>query len=446
MADFFIVGADAAGLSAAIQIKSKQPGSDIQVINKGSFISYGACGIPYVLSGDIPSASKLIHFTPQKFAEKRGITVETKKEAIDIFPEENQVSVKDLETQEIYQVDYGKLLIATGAAPKKLPFLDYSMEGIFDVHDIADLERILVFMETNDPQHIAIIGAGNVGLELTEAMHKRGKNVTLFEILEYPVMTFPPSVQKAVLRKIQEKGVRFFGSTPIQSVEKNGDKFLLHAGGKETTADMIFSVVGIQPATEFCRDKLDCLGNGALVIERTGQTSDKNIFAAGDCATAFHKILQRNVYFPLGTTANRMGRVAGLNMAGDNILFPGILGTQIFKFFELSLAKTGLSQEAATREGIEIEIFSAQRMDRAGYYPHAAKASVDIVCEKGTGKLLGAAAVCEGNAAQFIDPAAVAVFCGMSVKDLGWFDAAYTPPYAPVWNALVSAALKAAKT
>jgi NADPH-dependent 2,4-dienoyl-CoA reductase/sulfur reductase-like enzyme len=211
-------------------------------------------------------------------------------------------------------------------------------------------------------------------------------------------------------------------------------------------ADVVFSVIGIQPATGFCGNKLKKVENGALVTDRRGQTSDKDIYAAGDCTVAYHRILKRNVYFPLGTTANRMGRIAGLNMAGRNIRFPGIVGTQIFKFFELSLAKTGLNLKDIEKEGYEADAFSADRLDKAGYFPGALKASVEIVCERGSGRILGASTVCEGNAAQFIDPAAVAVFCGMSVKDLGWFDAAYTPPYAPVWNALISAALKAAMT
>ncbi len=446
MLDFFILGADAAGLSAALQIKRKLPQANIKVINKGSIISYGACGIPYVLSGEISSASDLIHFTPEKIGERRGISVEINKEAIDIFPDEHRVLVKDLKTQESYQETYNKLLIATGALPKRLSFLDQRTDGVFDVHDIIDLQNILAFMEKRKPKKVAIIGAGNVGLELAEAMHAQGKEVALFEILENPVMTFPPTVQNSVLKKIAEKGIQYFGKTSIESVEKAGEKFVLHTASQSFDTDMIFSVVGIEPATGFCRDKLEKFPNGALIIQRTGQTSHNDIYAAGDCATAFHKVVQKNVYFPLGTAANRMGRIAGLNMAGENMLFPGILGTQIFKFFELSLAKTGLSQEEALREGEKTEMFSARRLDKAGYYPGASKAFVEIVCSQESGRMLGASVVCEGNAAQFIDPAAVAIFCGMSVKDLGWFDSAYTPPFAPVWNALVSAALKAVRT
>jgi NADPH-dependent 2,4-dienoyl-CoA reductase/sulfur reductase-like enzyme len=138
-----------------------------------------------------------------------------------------------------------------------------------------------------------------------------------------------------------------------------------------------------------------------------------------------------------------MGRIAGLNMAGEGSLFPGIVGTQIMKFFELSLAKTGLSLEEAKKEELNAQAYSAARTDKANYYPGASLAEVEIICEEGSGKIIGAAAVCQGNAAQFIDPAAVAVFTGMTIGDMGWFDSSYAPPYAPVWNALISAALKA---
>jgi NADPH-dependent 2,4-dienoyl-CoA reductase/sulfur reductase-like enzyme len=445
MSDFLIIGADAAGLSASIQIKRKLPRASIKVINKGRIISYGACGIPYVLSGEIRSADNLIHFSPQKFREKMGIVVETKREAIDISPAEQVAVVKNLENGETYEEKYEKLLIATGAEVNRLPYLEGEDEGTFYLHNLEDLYRVLDFLKRKNPQKVAIIGAGNIGLELAEAMHTRGKSVLLFDILENPVATFPSSVQKAVIKKIGEKGIQFHGGTALKFVKRKGENFILQSDDREFESEAIFSVAGIKPATQFCGNKLQKLGNGALVTDRTGQTSDKNIYAAGDCAAVFHKILQRNVYFPLGTTANRMGRIAGLNMAGTPVTFPGIVGTQIFKFFELSLAKTGLNLQEALKEGLEAEVFSAQRRDKAGYYPGASKVRVDIFCQKDTGKILGAAVVCEGNAVQFIDPAAVAVFAGMRTKDLGWFDSAYTPPYAPVWNALVSAALKALK-
>ncbi len=190
---------------------------------------------------------------------------------------------------------------------------------------------------------------------------------------------------------------------------------------------------------------LQKLDNGAILIDKMGRTSEEDIYAAGDCASVYHRILRRDVFFPLGTTANKQGRVAGLNMAGDNLKFPGIVGTQIFKFFELSLAKTGLSLEEAKKEGIDAEAFSAIRRDKPGYYPGSVKAQVEVICEKDTGEIIGSCAVTEGNAVQFIDPAVVAITGKLTVEDLAWLDAAYTPPYAPVWNALVSAAFKGLK-
>ena len=182
------------------------------------------------------------------------------------------------------------------------------------------------------------------------------------------------------------------------------------------------------------------------MTDRTGKTSNEDIYAAGDCATVYHRILDKQVYFPLGGTANKMGRVAGLNMAGEKIYYPGIVGTQIFKFFELSLAKTGLSREEAEENGRIPREYSALRKDKAGYYPGAVLVKVKLMIDEHTEEVIGASTVCEGNAAQYIDAAAVAIFNRMMVQDLGFFDSAYAPPYAPVWNALVSAALKAAKT
>lgn len=443
MPDFLIIGADAAGLSAAVQIKQILPKASIKVINMGETISYGACGIPYVISGDIDSPEALIHFTPESFTSMRGIPVETGREAVAVDPVTHTVTIRDLKTGMDTDTPYKKLLIATGAAPKSLPFLDYSQPGIFNVHTIPDLRSILQYLKEFSPKRAAVIGAGNVGLETAEALTRRGIEVHIFEALESPAAMWPQLIQKAVLKKIKEKEILFHPATRISGVQSKNGSFEIRTGGDVFIADVIFSVVGTGPATDFCREHLESKKNGALIADRAGRTSEKDIFAAGDCSTVYHKLLDKQVYFPLGSTANKMGRIAGMNLAGRNIEFPGIVGTQILKFFNLSLAKTGLDAAEAEKEGLEPETFSAMRMDKSGYYPGAAPARVEVVCDKHNRRIIGAAAVCEGNAAQFIDTAAAAVFSGMTVTDLGWFDAAYAPPFAPVWNALISAALKA---
>jgi NADPH-dependent 2,4-dienoyl-CoA reductase/sulfur reductase-like enzyme len=446
MIDFLIVGGDAAGLSAAVQIRQKNPEADIKVFNKGPVISYSACGIPYVISGDIPAARKLVHFTPESFREVRGVPVFTEQEAVGLFPEEHAVDIKDLKTGETFREQYGKLLIATGARPIQLPFLDYSSEGVFNVHTIPDLERILVYLDDREPQTAAVIGAGNIGLELAEALHGRNIHVLMFEMFPEPVSQWPPLIRKAAAKKMKEKGIEFHGETPVRGLERKNGGYALKTDSGEFDADIIFSVVGTVPATAFCGDKLNMKRNGAIVTDRRGVTSmGGDIYAAGDCASVYHRLLDRNVYFPLGSTANKMGRIAGINMAGGDFQFPGIVGTQIVKFFELSLAKTGLSKEEAEKEGIKTRSTSAMRLDKAGYYPGAVPAKVQVVVEEETGGIMGAAVVCEGNAAQLIDAAAVAVQMGMDIRELGWFDAAYAPPFAPVWNALISAALKAGR-
>jgi len=445
MTDYLIIGADAAGLSAAVQIKRRQPQASIKVISKGRIISYGACGIPYVLSGDIPSEDDLIHFTPESFEKQRGIPVHVNREATAVFPHEHTVEIKNLETGETSHEAYEKLLIATGAHPRNLPAIDTAVEGIFNLHTIQDLQQVLNFLQKKSPRTAAVIGAGNIGLELVEALHKRGIKILLFDIAETPALVWPTSIREAVIGKLKEKEVLFSGNTTVNALEMKGEAFVLDTSSGEYKADILFSVAGTRPASEFCEDSLDTLGNGAIQIDRHGRTSAEDIYAAGDCASVYHRILDRNVYFPLGSTANKMGRISGLNMAGESVEFPGIVGTQIFKFFELSLAKTGLTLKEAEREGREVLTFSAGRPDKASYYPGAEKVWVEIVCEKDTQQIIGASAICSGNAAQFIDPAAVAIFFKLKASQLAWFDFAYAPPYAPVWNALLSASLKAAR-
>jgi len=442
MSDFLIIGADAAGLSAAVQIKREIPDASLKVINRGKIISYSACGIPYVISGEIESVEKLVHFTPETIRKKRGIPVEIGREAMDIFPEKKCVEVKNLTTEEIYKESYKKLLIGTGSTPHRIPFIDTDKEGVFNLANLEDLKSIFSFIENNKPRRAAVVGAGNIGLELAEALHARSIDVHVFEILPEPAMTWPSVIRKAVRKKMHEKRIEFSGQAAVKEVNKTGKGFNVITERLAYECDMVFSVAGTQPATGFCKDKIKKLENGALEVDRKGQTSREDIYAAGDCASVYHKILRRYVYFPLGTTANRMGRIAGLNMAGKNIFFPGIVGTQIFKFFELSLAKTGLSLENAEKEGIEAASSSAHRKDKAGYYPGAKVSEAEVVYDRSSGRVIGGSVVSEGNAAQLIDPLAVAVFAELNVRDLGWFDAAYTPPFAPVWNAWVAASLK----
>jgi len=347
MADYLIIGADAAGLSAAVQIKRKNPKSSIKVINKGTYISYGACGIPYVISGDIQSVESLVHFTPESFQKMRGIPVEIHKEAVDINPGAKKVTVKDLKTGAVSSETYGKLFIATGTEARRLPFIDYSLCGIFNIHNIEDLKAIMAYLEENRPKKTVIIGAGAIGLELTEALHQRGLHITLLEALKDPVANWPKIAKKAVKAKIKEKGIAFHCPVFVEAVEKRGKTLAVKTKNQEFEADVLFTVVGTKPATDFCGNKLKKMKNGAIVIDGFCRTSEKDIYSAGDCASVWHKALKENTYMPLGSTANKLGRVAGLNMTGENIEFPGIVGTQIFKFFDLSLAKTGLSLKEA---------------------------------------------------------------------------------------------------
>ena len=442
MNDYTIIGADAAGLSAAVQIGRIHSGSLIRIINKGSTISYGACGIPFVIGRDISDPANLIHFTPESLETTRGLKVDVKKEVVDIDPARREIQVKDLGNGEIKNEGFRKLLIATGAVPRRLPFLDYEQEGVFNVHTIPDLEKIETFIKNIKPQRAGVIGAGFIGLELCEALTKRGVEVVLLEALDAPIAPWPESAKSAIVKKLKERRLNFFPKTFVREVQTKEGVFHLQTDDKTFECDMIFSVVGTSPATVFCGRHFDTLKNGALQIDASCRTSIADIFAAGDCASVNHLVLDRPVYMPLGSTANKLGRIAGMNMAGNNILFPGIVGTQIFKFFDLSLAKTGLSREEAEQEGREAVTYSATRLDRAGYYPGAEKVKMELTFDKASQQLVGALVICRGNAAQHIDPAVVAVTGKMQISDLAWLDAAYSPPFAPVWNVLVSAAFK----
>lgn len=442
MPQYTIIGADAAGLSAAVQIKRTHPGASIRILNKGADISYGACGIPFVIGGNIEEIESLIHFTPDSFEKKRGMTVDVEKEVIELSPSSKELSIKDLRSGAVEKESFTNLLIATGAEPKRLPFLDYESEGVFCVHTIPDLRGIITYIERKRSQRAAVIGAGFIGLELCEALTRRGMQVTVLEALDSPIAAWPKTAKTAVMNEMTKRSVQFFLRTFVSDVQKTQQIFRLQTDERTLEADVIFSVVGTIPAVSFCGSQFDKLPNGALLVDTQGRTSVPDIYAAGDCVGVKHLLTGKPVYMPLGSTANKMGRIAGMNMAGKNVTFPGIVGTQIFKFFDLSLAKTGFSREEAEQEGWDAAAVSVTTPDRAGYYPGASPVRMEITFEKDSHRLLGALVVCRENAARFIDPAAVALTGRMTLEDLAWLDAAYTPPFAPVWNALMRAAFK----
>lgn len=455
--DYLVIGGDAAGLSAVTQIRSLTPSGDeapsVAVLEKGQIISYGACGLPYAISGAIDDFDKLVHFTPEAFSRKFQCSVFPGQEAVAVRPEEHQVLVRptDQPDSQPRAIGFGKLMIATGAVPTRLPAVPYQKKGekphpekgrIFELKSVPDGQYIQRQVRGLKMRDVTIAGAGYIGLEMAEALAEMPEveKITILDLAPRPVIRMPEKLGKQVEKVLKQNEIEFLPNTGLERVEIKEDGSGLVVNGRPT--DGLLVAVGIRPATDFLGDSGLRLEKGAVVVDPFGQTSHPDIFSGGDCAQVYHRLLERNTYFPLGSTANKQGRIAGMNMAGTRIPLPGILGTQVFKLFDQVFAVTGLSTEEAREKGYSPVVVGAGRNSRAGYYPGGAKAEAYLVVDENSHRILGGYLSGPPESSAMIDTIAALAQTGSSALEIAWFDAAYAPPVAPVWNALVSAAGK----
>lgn len=438
-----IIGADAAGLSAAVQIHSNQKEATIGVLDKGEIISYGACGLPYAIEGKIESFEKLVHYTPAKFSDKFGADVRTGVEVTNVDFDSRKVQAQNDGAPLTFS--YDRLLIATGAEPVRIPGIDYSSPRVFELKTVPDGRKIHDAIHSLNVRKVLIIGAGYIGLELADAFHNLGLEVTLMDMEERPVPRMAEDIGHAISKKCEENEIRLHLKTGLKELILEENSILARSEDLEIRADIVVVAVGIRPATGFLKDSGLTLDRGAVVVDRQGKTNISEVYSAGDCAVVYHNLLEKNTYRPLGSTANKQGRIAGINMSGGNLEFPGIIGAQTFKFFNLGLAQTGLSMEEAREAGYDPVMVGALRTSKAGYYPGAEKTTIHMIVDQNSGVILGGHYIGPVDSTVMIDTVGVMAQMRMKANDAAYFDSVYAPPVAPVWNALISAAGKFAR-
>jgi NADPH-dependent 2,4-dienoyl-CoA reductase/sulfur reductase-like enzyme len=437
-----VIGGVAAGMSAASRARRLNPKIEIMVFEKSGFISYGSCGLPYFVSDVIKAPENLVVYDAKFFKEKRDIDVYLHHEVLKIFPAKRSVLVKDLEKDKEFEVGYDKLVIATGARAVKPNIKGIDLNGIFTIRFLEDGIAIKNFIRENSPKKALIIGAGYIGMEMAEALVSLGIDVTIVEVMPNILGSMDDEINEVVEAELQKNGVKLLKSTSV--VEFVGDGFVRKAilnNGSSLDVDLVIVGAGIKPNSEIARDAGIEIGrSGAIAVNQRMETNIPGVFAAGDCAEAFHLVLGRPVYIPLGTTANKQGKVAGENAVGGNAIFKGIVGTAVFKVFELEVARTGISEKQAKEEGIDYVSTVIEHSSRAHYYPGGSKIRVKLIAEKRTGRLLGAEMVGRDGVAKRIDVFATALHARMSIGEIAGLDLSYAPPFAPVWDPILIAA------
>ena len=435
-----VIGGVAAGMSAAARAKRRNPDLQITVYEKSGYVSYGACGLPYFIKGDIPKAENLVVRTPEQFA-KQGIQALVHHEVIDVDPNAHTVTVKNLETGEVFQDRWDELLITTGAAAVKPPIPGLDLPGIFTLRTVEDGIAIKEWIAKKHPWQAVVVGGGYIGLEMAEALAANGMYVDVVEMLPQVLPNMDADMAELVQAELARQGVTLHLNSAVRAFKGNGRVEEVVAGDKILQADIVIFSVGARANIPLAEKAGVAIGEtGAIAVDDHQRTNVPHIWAAGDVAEAWHRVLNKPAYIPLGTTANKQGRVAGTNIAGGDEAFPGIVGTAVVKVFDLEVARTGLSEREAKDAGFDAASVSIKAPARAHYMPTHPPIHVKLVYEKGTKKLLGAQMVGEEGVAKRIDVIAAALYDGWTVQDLKSLDLSYAPPFAPVWDPILVAA------
>jgi NADPH-dependent 2,4-dienoyl-CoA reductase/sulfur reductase-like enzyme len=435
-----IIGGDAAGMSAAMQMVRNSSGHEITVLEKGGVYSYGQCGLPYVISGKIESTERLIARTPSTFKEKYGIDARVFHEVQKVDIENKVVSGINHSNGETFSLPYDRLLIATGVSSVIPEWEGLTLPGIFSLKTIPDAKAIMDYLE-KDINNVTVIGGGYIGLEMAESFAELGKKVTIIERNEQLAKIFDTdmaeliheeAVKHNIVLKMGESVEAFGGSDHVESVKTDKGEY-------ET--DLVLVAVGVKPNTSFLEGTgIKTIGNGAIQVNAYMQTSMEDIYAAGDCATQYHRVKEKDDHVPLGTHANKQGQIAGLNMVDVHKTFKGIVGTSIIKFFDLTLGRTGLSEKEAKIMNIPCGSVTITATDIAGYYPDDKKMKLKLVYHKETHKVLGGQIIGGNGVDKRIDVLATAIFHSMTTEELLDLDLAYAPPYNGVWDPIQQAA------
>ena len=448
MEKFVVIGAVAAGLKAAAKLRRGNPKAQITVVDKSDLISYGACGMPYYVSGDVDNINQLMTTTygalrdTAYFKNVKDIDVLNKTLATKIDRGNKTVTVKNLVTEEENILPYDKLVIATGASPLKPPLPGIDLENIHQLWHPNDAKEIRKGLEQGKFNSAVIIGAGLVGMEMAEALKVWELDVTVIEMKDRVFPAFlDEEIAESVAKYAREKGIniltsekvqRFIGDTVVSEVET--DK-------RTIPADLVILSVGVRPNVELARAAGLELGvTGAIAVNDHMQTNDPNIYAGGDCVESTNMITGKKVFAPMGSTANKHGRIIGENLCGGNASFRGVLNTVIVKVMDLSVGKVGLNEQNAKDNGYEYISVMVGGHDRPHYMPDAKLMTLKLIVDVKNRKVLGAQAFGEGEIAKRIDIVAATITLGGTIDDLFDMDLAYAPPFSgPIDNVAVAA-------
>ena len=440
-----VIGGVAAGPKTASKIIRNNPDAEVTIVEMGELLSYAGCGLPYYVSGEVKHQDELMS-TPVGtvrdsvfFQNVKNVKVLNHTTATKIDREKKVVCVTGPEGDKC--MPYDKVVIATGATPVKPPMPGINLKNIFTLHGIEDAEGIKDLLAEHKAKDAVIVGGGLIGVEMAEALTHTGCRVTIVELLPQILTMLDPEMAVLVEKHFEAKGVKIMNSTKVLNFEGQ-EKVEKVVTDKETiNADLVILAIGVRPNTQLAVDAgLEIGETRAIKVNDKMQTSDEDIYAAGDCVECVNRITKKACYIPLGSTANKQGRVAANNICGLRDSFPGVIGSSVCKVFDFNAGRTGLSEQAAKDAGFDVVVSLAPAPDKPHFMSTFKPLLLKLIADKKTRKLLGAQAVGMGNSDKRMDIAATAISAGMTVDDVANLDLCYAPPYAPAMDNIITAA------
>lgn len=432
-----IIGGVAAGMSAAAKFKRLSPKDDVVVYEKGDIVSFGACGLPYYVGGFFEDSREMIARTPEQFRES-GVEIHTKHEVTDVDFSSKKIKVKNLTTDEILEESYDKLMIASGARAIIPPIKNIDLENVVTLKSMDDGNKLRELMSNDEYKKVAIIGAGFIGLEAVEAAKHRGKEVTVIQLQDRVLQeVFDKDITDLLEEELRESGVNLLLSETVVELIGDGKVSKVKTDKREIDADIVILATGVKPNTDFLKaDEIKMLRNGAIVVDSYGRTSVEDVYSAGDCATINNLITGKEAYVPLATGANKLGRIVGENLAGQNNSFQGSMASSCIKVMNMEAARTGLSEKEVKELGFDYKTKFITDMNQTSYYPGRERIYVKLIYDAHTKVILGGQVAGYKDAVQRCNVLAACIYAKMTTDQLGMLDLCYSPPFSRTWDVL----------
>lgn len=440
---YVVVGGDAAGMSAAMQLLKHDREAEITILEKGAYYSYAQCGMPYAISGVVASTDDLVVRSVDTFRGKYGMDARVYHHVEKLDTKAKVVSGRNTETGEEFHIAYDKLLIATGASPFVPEWEGRELAGVHTVKTIPDTEAIIANIEEGI-EDVTVVGGGYIGLEMAENFRLLKKRVRLLVRSRQVAKMFDQEMADLIVEEAERHGIDILFETEIEAIfgDKSVSSIQTNKGSYNT--DLVVVATGVQPNTAFLQETgVKLAKNGAVHVNEFLETNVPNVYAAGDCALQYHRVKKAFDYIPLGTHANKQGRLAGMNMAGKHRAFKGVTGTSVLQFMDVTLAKTGLSDRDAEKLEVPHASVTVTSRHHAAYYPGAKKIWVKLTFRSYNGVLLGGQIIGEAGVDKRVDVLATALFNEMTMEQLEDLDLSYAPPYNSTWDPIQQAARKA---